>query len=249
MTHSVTIYTNKLTSEHDPFPKDYRSFNSFCQTPAATTTTTTPAMNLGEWLEGDRIAPSPYTLEFGTNMYFQHLCVQNLGNTGNDKQQLEKAIREKYHHNWILDNLPLASKSEVDVYITTVFSQGFPVGFMGDDNKVYVHNHVNIEVIYHEQDHGMYRIVQFIVEPFSIQHQLSDDNGQTSIVNPIDSCNSNAEQKQNTNYDMLQRQNMQPVSGQVLYTYDVIWKEDPSLDWRDRWDAYLNTKNKAACHF
>ena len=229
--------------------------------------------NLGEFLAGDRIESSPYILKMKTDMFCEQVCITNLGRgekTGTTPNKVVRAIRKQYHNNWIVDNLSAASKVEDDYTTTTRYWQGFPVGFIADsDNKAYVHNHVNIEIMYHpvenEVDH--YRVVRFTVEPFSINHdytplsqqdddkpvdtdddQVEDEEGGpvkwATIKNPIPSCDPSIpmSQKSHTTYDMVTDTNRlpQPASGQVLFTYDVKWEENLDLHWASRWDIYLS---------
>lgn len=150
--------------------------------------------------------------------------------------------------------MPAASKVEDDSKITTRYWQGFPIGFVHpDDDKAYIHNHVNIEIMYHEveTEPGHYRVVRFMVEPFSINHDFeptSDDASlddehllpkKANLKNPIESCRASA--AKHTEYDMIVSNGHvpQPASGQVLFTYDVIWKENKDLHWSTRWDIYL----------
>jgi transmembrane 9 superfamily protein 2/4 len=172
-----------------------------------------------------------------------------------------RAIRKNYHNNWIVDNIPAASKVEDDTTVTTRYWQGFPVGFIAKDTKrAYVHNHVNIEIQYHsvETDPEKARIVRFTVEPFSIKHDFEasadDDDAEegqvkgfkvADITNPIESCNPGMSAKQHTRYEMIYARGRepQPASGRVLFTYDVIWTENPELHWASRWDIYLSMDN------
>ena len=257
---SVKLKVNKLTSEHDPFAIDYYSLPN-CRPEEGIQK---DHENLGELLSGDRIENSPYLLLFKEDMYCQQVCMNNLGRGEHPKHppnKVARAVHLNYHNNWILDNLPSASKFEDDKYMTTVFAQGFPIGVEGNDGKAYIHNHVNIEVVYHNvKGTDTYRIVQFIVEPFSIKHDfepLLEEKAEVgkvaTINNPILSCDRDAAKSigysNHTSYDMLQQIEMQPASGKVLFTYDVIWREDKNLKWSARWDAYLNIKNKSAARF
>ena len=165
--------------------------------------------NLGEFLAGDRIESSPYLLKMRTEMYCEQLCITNIGRADQPSvspNKFVKAIRKRYHNNWIVDNLPSASIVENDEHSQTQYWQGFPVGFISEDNKkAYVYNHVNIEIEYHAEEttKDAYRIVRFTVEPFSIAHEIGEkvknmddfdeltDNHlpiQTKIKNPIPSC-------------------------------------------------------------
>jgi transmembrane 9 superfamily protein 2/4 len=224
--------------------------------------------NLGEFLQGDRIESSPYALRMKEDMYCQQLCITNLGPSeqrGMKPNKLVKAIRREYHNNWIVDNLSAASKVEDDSTITTRYWQGFPVGFAAEDSGLaYVHNHVNLEIMYHpvENEAEKFRVVRFTVEPFSIHHDFEaaeevdftaeDDDVPKmetwgTIKNPILSCDENipAEERLHTSYDMVTATDREPqvASGRVLFTYDVTWVENDDLKWASRWDVYLSMDN------
>jgi transmembrane 9 superfamily protein 2/4 len=264
--YRVKLKVNKMTSSKTLLPIDYYRL-PFCPPPDG------PKMdneNLGEFLAGDRIESSPYLLQMKTEMYCQQLCISNLGRgeqRGMTPNKVVKAIRKEYHNNWIVDNLSAASKVEDDSTITTRYWQGFPVGFIAEDSQLaYVHNHVNIEIMYHpvEDEVDKYRVVRFTVEPFSIKHDFVPVDGVTeditagddsiltlatvaTIKNPIASCNPNfpAEQRTHTNYEMVTDIGREPqlASGQVLFTYDVHWEENDDLHWASRWDIYLSMDN------
>lgn len=68
-----------------------------------------------------------------------------------DVSAFKNIIKEEYHHNWIIDNLPAASILDSEQYITTTYAGGFPVGFM-EGTRAYLFNHVNIIVEYHPLD-------------------------------------------------------------------------------------------------
>lgn len=250
-----------MTSTRTQLPVEYY-YLPFCQPENG------PIMNnqnLGQLLQGDRIMSSPYLIRMKVEMYCEQVCSANLGRpfvpgTRTHPNPVVKAIDKGYRNNWIVDNLPAASKVENDDFITTRFWQGFPIGFVSaDDGKAYIHNHVNIEIMYHENEaqKGTYRVVRFMVEPFSIKHEYVDateedhmhyDNVMPmdfKITNPIASCQ--ATPVSHTTYDMVTAANHEPqeASGQVLFTYDVIWTENKDLKWASRWDIYLSMNNAA----
>ena len=175
-----------MTSQKTLLPVDYYRL-PFCQPPGG------PQMdheNLGEFLAGDRIESSPYRLAMKVDMYCEQVCITNLGRgemKGVSPNKMVRAIRKNYHNNWIVDNIPAASKVEDDRTVTTRYWQGFPVGFIAQDTKkAYVHNHVNIEIQYHqvETDASKARIVRFSVEPFSIKHEFeasADDDDDAPV--------------------------------------------------------------------
>jgi transmembrane 9 superfamily member 2/4 len=251
--NSVKLKVNKMTSTKTLLPVDYYRL-PFCQPVGG------PKMdneNLGEFLAGDRIESSPYVLTMKTDMYCEQLCISNVGRgeqRGVSPNKVVRAIRKNFHNNWIVDNLSAASKVEDDTTITTRYWQGFPVGFVASDTKkAYIHNHVNIEIMYHpvETETDKYRIVRFTVEPFSIKHEFEpseedDKSGKAAkFINPIASCDSKRKTKVHTDYNMITAQGREPqlASGQVLFTYDVTWVENKDLKWASRWDIYLSMDN------
>lgn len=256
-TLSVELKVNKITSSKEPFPKDYYVL-PFCREDDGPR----PASeNLGEFLSGDRIESSPYVLRMRKEMYCEQLCKSNIGKSesrGVQPSRIVRAIRKQYNHNWIVDNLPAAYRLDTNTNSTVTYLQGFPIGFISkQDNKAYVNNHVNIEIWYHpvEAQTDKYRVVRFIVEPFSIKHNfepnedsdIEDDSylGQKYKINhPIKSCDPKVpySSREHTTYDMVTAADQEPqlASGQVLFTYDVHWKRDDKLHWASRWDIYLN---------
>ncbi|KAL7502575.1 hypothetical protein ACHAXN_004686 [Cyclotella atomus] len=227
--------------QHRPLPNRLLSYSlPFCQPPGG------PKMdgrNVSEILAGDCIQTSPYRLTMKVDMYCKQLCVADLSHgemKGESPNEMGRAIRKKYHNNWIVDNIPAASTVEDDSQVITRYSQGFLMGFIaGDTKKAYVHNHVNIEIQYHavETDPTKGRIVRFSVEPFSIKHELeasaNDDDG-PPVGEEWD--------KEHTKYGMVYARGREPqeAAGRVLFTYDVIWRENKELHWALRWDIYLS---------
>ena len=223
--------------------------------------------NLGEFLAGDRIETSPYVLTMKKEVYCAQVCKEYMGEPEKDGMKKNKVIRHiknGYHNNWIVDNLSAASKIEDDNAVTTRYWQGFPIGFVHeDDHLTYLHNHVNIEIMYHPintEQGEQYRVVRFTVEPFSIKHnwkELVDDmkgdhdttepEDVVELVNPIASCDRNipTSQREHTSYEMIIEpgRKPQPASGDVVFTYDVTWIQNKTLGWASRWDIYLSMDN------
>ncbi|KAG7357621.1 endomembrane protein 70-domain containing protein [Nitzschia inconspicua] len=254
-----------MTSSKTLLPIDYYRL-PFCQPPNGPKKDNE---NLGEFLAGDRIESSPYLLKMKTEMYCEQVCIANLGKgeeIGMKPNRVVQAIRKEYHNNWIVDNVPAASKLEDDSSITTQYWQGFPVRFIGDDHISYINNHVNIEILYHpvdapRDDTKKYRIVRFTVEPFSIRHDFEgidyvemaqDVDGfplpqkWANIVKPILSCDPTVgdDKRGHTTWEMVNEigREPQPASGQVLFTYDVHW-EASDIKWTNRWDIFLSMDN------
>lgn len=248
----VKLKVNKLTSVHNDFPIEYYHL-PFCQ---PTEGIKLDHENLGEFLTGDRIENSPYRIEMKTDMYCEQVCEVNLKKEEKLKRKLIKAINDEYHANWIVDNLPSAAKFENEVASFTKYFQGFPIGFKEKDAH-FVYNHVNIELDYHEVESSAigseseekeYRIVRFAVEPLSIKHEYNpiaaseDDDGEfaAEITGSTKACKNNSKELHVTYAKALSDAEPQPADGKILFTYDVIWKENAEVSWASRWDIYLS---------
>ncbi len=187
--------------------------------------------NLGEFLSGDRIENSAYEIEMFDEVYCKVLCRQNLGIR--DVLGFKNAIKNQYHHNWIIDNLPAASILDSDQFITTQYT-GFPVGYT-EGKTQYIYNHVNIILEYHTVADDAHRIVGFYVEPLSIKHSFVNDarwDGKGEAPT-LATCSSSA----HLEYDSVKTH--QTVSGEVIFTYGVEFRESEVL-WASRWDVYLS---------
>ena len=86
--------------------------------------------NLGEYLTGNRIENSGYKLSFLDNENCKFLDRHQYSK--DQIAQWQKSIKEDYHVNWIMDNIP--SAAAIDDYDTktqtVVYDLGFPVGLL-----------------------------------------------------------------------------------------------------------------------
>ena len=193
--------------------------------------------NLGEFLSGDRIENSPYQLFMEQDQFCKILCQVTL--KAHEVAALKAIVKEEYHHNWIIDNLPAASIVDSEQYITTAYAGGFPVGFY-EKHKAYLFNHVNIIVEYHPLDDGS-RVVGFYVEPFTVKHKFANgqkwDGDDVAAAPPLETCDKSGPMV----FENIQTK-QEIVAGNVLYTYDVLWRAS-NVRWASRWDIYLSMDN------
>jgi len=87
---------------HLQIPYEYYSL-PFCEPSGGVVMS---AENLGEFLTGDRIDNSPYQLYMRDDSYCNILCQKKYSKK--DVETFKKAVVEEYHHNWIIDNLPVS---------------------------------------------------------------------------------------------------------------------------------------------
>jgi transmembrane 9 superfamily protein 2/4 len=137
------------SSTHTQLPYDYYSLK-FCK-PAEGVKPYSE--NLGEFLDGDRIENSAYEISMLEDENCRVLCQVSL--TVENVNAFKNAIRNKYHHNWIIDNLPAASIVDAEESVSTQFV-GFPVGYQ-EGTVYYLYNHVNIILEYHTVESNGHR--------------------------------------------------------------------------------------------
>lgn len=224
---TVDLKVNKLSSVHTLLPYDYYSLK-FCKPKEGVKPY---SENLGEFLRGDRIENSAYTISMHTEEFCRVLCQVDLKTK--DVADFKQAIDRQYHHNWIIDNLPAASILDTDQFVTTQYV-GYPIGYVEGKNT-YVYNHVNIILEYHSVEGEGDRIVGFYVEPLSVKHSFNSDwNG---VGNPPDltSCSSS----KHLSYDDVKSGHQKLANGKMVFTYGVEWRAS-DVRWASRWDVYLS---------
>mmetsp|Transcript_21228 Transcript_21228/g.36243 ORF Transcript_21228/g.36243 Transcript_21228/m.36243 type:complete len:650 (+) Transcript_21228:137-2086(+) len=233
----VPMKVNSLTSIHTQLPKDFYRL-PFCRPTGG------PKMaseNLGEFLTGNKIQNSAYSINMLREVFCQVLCQVTL--TPIEAKSLATHIKYGYHNNWIIDNLPGASVGLTGSgHHQTHYAGGFPIGFITQDSpEAFVYNHVNIILEYHnpEGKEG-HRVVGFAVEPMSINHHYAggfqwDGMSSDGFTKPLDTCIANQHVDRNNVGDF---QRVRPGEN-IIYTYDVLWRYSETA-WASRWDVYLS---------
>ncbi|KAF9338615.1 Transmembrane 9 super member 4 [Linnemannia elongata] len=213
----VPLFVNKIYSEKSPLPFAYADLPFVCEPPKDAKRAW---LNLGEVLRGDRILTSDYELVVGKDIKCQTLCVKSV--SAEDAALAASYIANDYNVEWIVDNLPGATKYNLgdgQAHQQRRYRAGFPLGKV-KWAKSNIHNHVTIRILYQNQPGpaGGKLIVGFEVNPYSI------DQG--------DSCPD----------DPLKVGAFKVVSDkevEIQYTYSVQWIEDKEVTWNNRWTLYL----------
>jgi len=208
---AVDLKVNKLTSVKTQLPYRYYTL-PFCK-PA---TIQGSAENLGETLMGDQIENSPYEIHMKTNESCKELCKVKLSEA--DKEKFMSMIEDEYLVNWMVDNLPAATRYR-RIGGDYTYMNGFLIGFM-QKGRYYIHNHVLLDLQFHmEPDYQGFRVVGFEVEPSSRASRGGN------------SCSPSHAQEAFEPYDL-------ESPGEVPFTYEVHWTYSP-VRWVSRWDSYL----------
>lgn len=207
----VQLKVNKLISVKTQLPYEYYTL-PFCRP----TEIKEKAENLGETLMGDVVENSPYELKMVINESCKKLCSVTLDDTKKDK--FRKKIDDEYSVNWIVDNLPVATRYQSPANGEAYFySDGFLVGLL-DNGHYYLHNHASLTLQFHSNPelYEGYRIVGAEVEPRSLTSNVETG---CKAAPPLD-------------LDKM---------SQVDFTYDVKWVWS-DVRWASRWDTYLKMK-------
>lgn len=228
---NIELKVNKLSSVHTQLPYDYYSLK-FCK---PVNGIKPYSENLGEFLRGDRIENSAYEIDMLEDSYCSVLCQVDL--KSKDVTDFKNAIKNQYHHNWIIDNLPAASILDTDQYVTTQYV-GFPIGYQ-EGNNFFLYNHVSIVLEYHTVEENGHRIVGFYVEPLSIKHAFSTPwNGQGDAPS-LSTCGSPPKSSaKHIDYDSV-KDHQKVTAGNMIFTYGVEFRSS-EVKWASRWDIYLS---------
>eukprot|EP00525_Craspedostauros_australis_P014005 CAMPEP_0198114910 /NCGR_PEP_ID=MMETSP1442-20131203/6154_1 /TAXON_ID= /ORGANISM="Craspedostauros australis, Strain CCMP3328" /LENGTH=682 /DNA_ID=CAMNT_0043772319 /DNA_START=275 /DNA_END=2323 /DNA_ORIENTATION=- len=259
---------NPLTSEQTHIPTSYHRL-PFCglndqdqpsnlDVASAWPTHRSPA-SAWRWLSAQTVAGSsdkntnavhdtpnsPYALRMKQDTYSQRLCQTKL--TTADAKILRQRIADGYHHNWVIDALPTARISRTDdpSKVRMMYNGGFPMGhYNANDKYFYIHNHVNIHIVYRRpvSTFEFYNIVDVAVEPISINHnkprnRISESTGRDGLTLPnIDSQDSYLHDKQHTHTQITNSTEMQRIAANetIVFTFDVIWRK-PETSWQSPW--------------
>lgn len=243
----VALKVNRLTSSRTQLPYDYYDL-PFCQPKKIQDSTE----NLGEILTGNVIQNSPYKINMYKDVNCAIICKKNYDSKAVD--QFKEKIQESYLVNMIMDNLPAAymtyekpQNSEQGSRIA-FFSHGYPLGGTvindkGQEMTKFINNHVRFTVQYtipdfekQAQQNNVFekqpgRIVGLFAEPFSIKHKLKQGG------KAVEKCPTVKDKEELVKYG----QSIDKPT-EIVWTYSVVWEEQPDIKWASRWDLYLNSR-------
>ncbi|KAI1724718.1 endomembrane protein 70 domain-containing protein [Ditylenchus destructor] len=225
----IDVRAIKLTSIKTVVPYEYYAL-PFCK-PAGELHY--KSENLGEVMRGDRIVNTPYEVAMKKDLQCHTLCSSVINAKysidKSNSELLKQRIMEDYHVHLLVDNLPCATRYEIPETKEVFFDHGYKLGWTDEKTgKVYVNNHLDIVLKYHEPTKDTYRVVGFEVHPRSI------DQSKYSVKNDKECTLENS--------DSLQAQELKDGTNEIIWSYSVQW-EASDIPWASRWDIYLNMKD------
>lgn len=194
---------------------------------------------------------SDYLLSVKNDADGAHLCDVEVDEVGLDRAR--EVIADGYVAEWIVDNLPGATSFISGDKSKKYYAAGFPMGREEVDKKgrvhYYLNNHVTLLLLYRNApgkagaERGEKVIVGFEVYPKSIE---AGDRNKDGVPKHIE--------KPKHPFEIPAAKPM--IAGQVRdttkipYTYSVVWKEEPGVEWNNRWDVYfVNQEESAGIHW
>ncbi|XP_077991140.1 transmembrane 9 superfamily member 4-like [Glandiceps talaboti] len=223
----VEIRAVKMTSTKTQLPYEYYSL-PFCKPEGDLHF---KPENLGEVLRGDRIVNTPYKVKMKHEESCMVLCEQSFDSK--QSSQVAGRIKDNYYVHLISDNLPAATRFVMLDTGENQYEHGYRLGLTGQENKIYINNHLKLIFKYHADESTSYqgdkeptrtyRVVGFEVETKSIKNSIvtrKDDN----------TCEYSGEPE---------KQELLPGrDNKILFTYEVQWVSS-DIQWASRWDTYL----------
>lgn len=256
---TIPVKVIKLDSIKTQLPYDYYQL-PFCKPDYVELV----GENLGEVLSGDKIETSMYSVMMKVDESCQIICRRTYND--DEMKKFAEMIEQEYRVNWLLDNLPAATKyytaalpsDDTKEQYVQHYEKGFALGFVGHQDVVnsepgvkYLNNHLRLIVFYHEDIRSFdgYRVVGFEVEAYSVAHRVEGEwiEPQTGEVvsaalqkNKLSTCNPPADSQVKVHpqrvSDFKAAENDPDKT--IIFTYDVHW-EKSALKWALRWDLYL----------
>ncbi|XP_071483844.1 transmembrane 9 superfamily member 4-like [Diadema antillarum] len=219
---SVEIKGVKLTSTKTQLPYEYYAVK-LC--PPSAGNIHHESENLGEVLRGDRIVNTKYAVQMKVQHSCKVLCEVELNKK--EAHTLVQRIKEDYNVHLIADNLPAATKIQIENDGTFQYAHGYKLGFVAN-SKIYVHNHLDLNMKYHQLTETEFRIVGFDVHARSLKHEAGKKESDDCTAPAVD-------------------QNPPPEAMEVVadaekqtlvFSYSINWEES-DIVWASRWDTYL----------
>ena len=218
----VEVKAVKMTSSMTQLPYEYYSLK-FCKPINGTFYKTE---NLGEVLRGDRIVNTPFEVNMAEPKECRILCNKvssPLSWNEQESKELSDRIFHEYYVHLLVDNLPCATKFDLQDTGERVYERGYKLGFI-QDNNAYVNNHLNIILSYHTDNNEDFRVVRFEVEALSVDvSEIKGNDNDNSCSFPEKHKPQKVNPKEPTN---------------ILFTYSVEWRPS-EVRWASRWDIYL----------
>ncbi|GAB1302807.1 Transmembrane 9 superfamily member [Apodemus speciosus] len=201
----------------------------------------TPSETLGQILSGEQFS-------FNKEETCRKVCVKSYDPDNEDEMNslafLKRAIKQNYHHHWVIDNTGIIwcydTKDKEHHCVS-----GFPIGCFNvpsdevrgsclinpefnKNNTLYLFNHLDITITYHIESDTSSKVAKLIssrIDPKSYKH--SDEDHLTCNEPPME----------------IPEEDTEILT--VVYTYSVKFEESKATEWSSEEDYDLETTTEA----
>ncbi|KAF2758629.1 hypothetical protein EJ05DRAFT_452150 [Pseudovirgaria hyperparasitica] len=252
----IPLFVNKVYSDNTQLQYAYAELPFICPPVQElrgghTLSGESRSLNLGEILRGDRVSLSDYRLRMNVDDEFNLLCKRDV-----DVASLEKAIelvRDGYVAEWIVDNLPGATRFVTTDKSRAYYASGFKMGWV--DNKeteprFFLNNHVTMVFRYtkapgRDGDAGKKVIVGFEIYPKSVDASVTGQvRGNETVM-----WTGKAMELVMNGADPVNQKGPDDRTLTIPFSYSVYFREDHSLEWGNRWDMYFAADDSSRVHW
>lgn len=207
---------------------------------------------------------SDFDLIMGKDVECQSLCTRSVGRT--DVKWAKQLISDGFVAEWILDNLPGATRFVTVDKSQTYYATGFRLGYedfspANGKRRHFINNHFTFVIRWREApgkagEGGGKVIVGFEVYPKSIStsdrledgcpRQVQGDHGGLELY--LAPNNTRLAQKY-PGSSYLPEEDLDSDDGATLsipYTYSVYFRREGNVEWSNRWDLYFHSEDEGS---
>jgi len=220
-------------------------------------------LNLGEVLRGDRIMTSDFQISMNQDIECRYLCDQVVSRK--DVRWAQQLIEDGYVTEWILDNLPGATSFVTVDRSRKYYAAGFKMGekeldFDSGKMRYVLNNHFTLVVRWRKApgkdgNKGGKVVVGFEVYTKSIGGSHNNDTGCPEVSGEHDKFqlylapNNTELAAKYPDSSYLPEEDINVNDGATLtipYTYSVYFREEDSVEWKDRWNLYFTDQSESS---
>jgi transmembrane 9 superfamily protein 2/4 len=261
----IPLLVNKIFSDHTQLQYAYFDLPFVCP-PSGKAHGGSPfgsgqsiSLNLGEVLRGDRIMTSDFELTMGKDVECQALCTREVSRS--NVKWARNLIEQNYVIEWIVDNLPGATSFVTVDRSRKYYASGFKMGYRDISpstgrSRYFINNHFTIVIRWRSAPEGGKVINGFEVYPKSVTAADRKEGGCPKDIHAdheglglyIDSDKSKLKEKY-AGLSYIPEDDDDDDDGSTLsipYTYSVYFREEPKIDWANRWDLYFTNQEEGS---
>ncbi|KAJ5220469.1 Transmembrane 9 superfamily member 7 [Penicillium chermesinum] len=260
----IPLLVNKIFSDHTQLQYAYFDLPFVCP-PSGKSHGGSPfgsgqsiSLNLGEVLRGDRIMTSDFEVTMGKDVECAAVCTREVSRS--DVKWARQLIRENYVIEWILDNLPGATSFVTVDKSRKYYASGFKLGSQDISPstgrpRFFINNHFTIVIRWRSAPEGGKLIVGFEVYPKSISAENRKEDGCPAAIHKpqeglglfIPPNMAHLKEKYaGLSYIPEDDDEDDGATLKIPYTYSVYFREEPHIEWANRWDLYFTNQEEGS---